>query len=115
MDDALHVAVGDARQHLVQELLDLQRLHGLGAEPLHVRAQVLVEVLEDEVELLLVDDHVLEAASGEDYVTTFLWSISRSSEISRIEVLGKPSFSMSRITFFIATTSRVLASMHRYT
>lgn len=61
MDDPLHVAVGDAGEHLVEELLDLERLHHLAAEPLHVGAQVLVEVLEDEVELLLVDDHVLEA------------------------------------------------------
>lgn len=60
MDDPLHVAVGNSSQHLVQEFLDLDGLHGLAAQTLHVGPQILVEILENEVKLLLVDDYVLQ-------------------------------------------------------
>lgn len=61
MDDALHVAVGDTSQHLIQEFLDFKWLHHLGSQTLHVGSQVLIEVFEDQVKLLLVNDHVFES------------------------------------------------------
>ena len=61
VDDAFHVAVGDSGEHLVEELLDPQRLHPLVAQTLQVVFQVLVQKLENEVELFLVDDHILQS------------------------------------------------------
>lgn len=49
MDDALHVTVGDACQHLIEEFLDFQWLHHLGSQALHVSPQVFIEILEDQV------------------------------------------------------------------
>lgn len=63
MDDPLHVAICNALQDLVKELLHFAGLdHGMLAEGLHVALKVFFEVFEHKIQLLLVDDHVLQPA-----------------------------------------------------
>ena len=59
--DALRVAVGHAREDLVEDRLDHHRLKELFLlERLEVRLQVLLVEVEHEVQLLLVRDHVAQ-------------------------------------------------------
>ena len=60
--DALRVAVGDAREDLVEDRLDHQRFEELFLlERLEVGLQVLLVEVEDQVQLLLVGDHVSQS------------------------------------------------------
>ena len=108
----LHVAISYSRQHLIKKLLHFDRLHCSSTQTVHIGPQIFVKVLEDEIKLFLINDHIFQSEWNKVYVTTFLWSISLRREIYLMEVEGNPSFSISKMTFFIATTSLFLLSMH---
>lgn len=81
MDDTLHVAIRDSCQHLIKEFLDFDRFHSSSTETVHIGSEIFVQVLKNEIELLLVNNNIFESGSRKQYVTTFLWSIYRRSEI----------------------------------
>lgn len=58
MDDSFHVAIRDSGQHLIKEFFNLDAFHVLVAKIFHVGTKILVKVLENQVQLFLINDHI---------------------------------------------------------
>lgn len=60
MDDAFKMAIGNASQHLVKILFDFDGFQKLGPEVFDLFPEIFVHMFKDEIQLLLIDDHIFE-------------------------------------------------------
>ena len=84
------MAVGNSRKHLIQEFFDFDALQKCFIQFIHIGLEIFVKVFENQIQLFLINDDIFQPESDLCYITTFLWSIYRRSDIYRMEVDGKP-------------------------